>query len=283
MKSILIPLLALFTGFIAVLASAPAKADTPVKAILFVADPNSAQGFVEKYHWQMNQSDEWRRFEFQASQMPPGEKNAVSPYMRKPAELIVLSVKDPNGITGKDYYLSPNGIMISDVGSKNDYFEDTHDFYSMLKEEVTNHSSFEKFDGETIPPESPGIVVHYRINENLPNPVWLVNTQKDVNLYDALMRDLKPYDRIDTKKLILSGSFEKMGNFVINLNYPGAPAKYVTVGLNGLRFSQNFTEERYVLDQKKYFDYFHNIAMDSIRTDRETQTKDKKILERGQF
>ena len=261
----------LFLLILLILPLGAAQAATTVSVFLYRADPmakDAVEGFKEVYKWRMNVSDEWRRFEYMASTMPKGKKEEISPFVRKPAELLVLSIKDENGVTGQDYYLTPDGIMITAITSRNSFFEDRNNFFGFLKEEVSLRSSFEKFP------------VRYRINDTLPNPAWLVNTQKDVNLYDGFMRKIPQVTLSNTR---FQSAFEEKGNFTLIPNYPKAPADFVTVGPSGIRLSKTYSEDRFVKDEKNYYKFFYDLTMDNKQNDSNLKTEDEKKKLLGNF
>lgn len=268
----------LFTLFL--LLSMPAHADTQVSIRLYKADPAAKEGFTEVYKWRMNESDEWRRFEYLAESMKKGEKEKVSPFINKPDEMLVMSIKDANGLTGKDYYLSKNGLLVSTILAKDNYYEDVRNFYKFLKEEVTNQSSFEKFPGEVYPMDSKGIVARYWINQNLPNPSWLIDKQHNLNLYDSFMRKLPP---INGEQFRYTNPFEEKGNFILLMNYPEAPGKFATIAPRGIRISTIGNEGRYLIDEKSYYKYFYNLTRENMRLKFDVQIKDRELQERGNF
>ncbi len=272
MKSLILLLLLLI--------AIPAYADSQVSIRLYKADPDAREGFTEVYKWRMNESDEWRRFEYLAESMKKGNKETISPFINKPAEMLALSVKDANGLTGKDYYISKNGILISTILARHDYYKDSKNFFKFLKEEVTNQSSFEKFPGEVYPMDSSGIVARYWINQNLPNPSWLINKQENLNLYDSFLRKLPKYNMAKFENIT---PFEDKGNFILLLNYPKAPGKFATIGPAGIRISNIGSEGRYVLDDKSYYDYFYNLTKENMRMKFDVQRKDRELEERGNF
>lgn len=272
-----LPGMTLLMLFLAVI---PAHADTSVFVHLFKADPASKEGFKETYKWQMGETDEFRRFEYMASKMKKGEQAKISPFIRKPDEMLVVSIKDQNGITGKDYYLTQDGLMITEISSKSSYYEDANNFYTFLKEEISHRSSLEKFPGERISSESPGIVVRYLINETLPNPAWLINTQKDVNLYDSFMRKIP---QIDGYQFQYNNPFNEKGNFSVRLNYPKSPAKYATVNKIGIRLSETYSKDSFVQDENDYYKFFYNLTQDSLKMSSETKEKDQRKLDMGNF
>ncbi len=280
MKQLLFPLF-LF-GVLLIAAAKPARAEVPITAVLYEADA-AGTGFKERYRWRFNRTDDWRRFEFIMSKMPEKPKAEVSPFVTKPKELVVLTVKDPNGITGKDYYISANGIMVTALKSHDSFYLDDNNFFVFLKEQVLKKSSFESYPGEKFTQNEPGLVVRYRINATLSNPSWLINEQKDVNTYDSFMRDLTEYQSRITSKMAADKTFEKIGNFVILLNYPGAPARFATVGGNGIRLSQTYVEDTFLADERNYFRYFRNMAQESMKLRTQAATKDKTQEEKGQF
>ena len=281
MKNFLFSLFILTSALISI--APAAKAESPVSVILYHADPKAKEGYAEDYRWRMTRSDEWRRFEYLISKMDVGKETDINPFLKNPDQLLVLSVKDSNGVTGKDYYISKNGIMMTTIGAKSKYYSDEENMIKFLKEELTNRSSFESFPGEKIPPDAKGIVVRFNINENLPNPSWLINKQKDVDLYDSLLRNLPLYNDQYANQLINSNEFNENGTYTLLLNYPKAPAKFATIGVDGIRLSNTFSTDKFFVDDKKYFKYFYNLTLDSRKLQSETQAKDKSIEEKGQF
>lgn len=274
MKFFLIGLITFF------LAASPAWADNAISVYLYKADPAAPEGFSEVYRWRMNKSDEFRRFEYMTTKMRKGEKDKINPYTRKPTEMLVLSVKDENGITGKDYYLTPDGIMITLSTAHNKYFDDNNNFYKFLKEEVIHHSTLEKFPGEKIASDAQGVITRYLINETLPNPAWLINTQKDVNLYDSFLRKLSP---IKVEKFKYRNPFDTKGNFVVMLNYPKAPAKYATINNTAIRLSDTYSEDKFVRDDEKYYKFFYRLTKESLDNTFETQESDEEKKRKGNF
>jgi len=261
----------------------PALAETPVLVTHYKTDPKAENGYRQEYQWYMNQNDEWRRFVYLVGKTPTAKKEDISPFLRKPDDMIVLSFKDENGVTGKDYYLSKYGIMVTSILPKNFYYYDTHDFLKFLKEELTQQSSFEKYPGEKISTTTNGIVVRYRINDNLPNPAWLISEQHSVDVYDMFLRNLAVPKPGEINKVINRQSFDEKGYFSLLLNYPKSPAKFATVGADGIRLSRLYSIDTFYKDDKNYFRYFHDMAKESSRTRTKVEEKEKRIIEQGQF
>ena len=257
-------------------------AESLVSISLYRADARAENGYRKAYHWKMNKSDEWRRFDYLANErMSVGEKADVSPFIAKTDKMLVMTTKDDNGITGKDYYLSKNGLMVSEILTKDKYFLDTHQLYPLLQENLKEHTTVETFPGEKIPVNAPGIIVRYLINQDMPNPSWLVNKQKDINFYDSLLRRLKPNEFWQNAKI--KDSFEGKKIFVLSLNYPKAPAKYAIIGVEGIRFSDTDSKDSFLNDDDKYFDFFYNLTMENIKGKIEIKDRERERIERGSF
>lgn len=277
MKFFQIPLLTLFILLACTLST---HAAGQIAVYLYKADPSAPEGFTETYRWRMNASDEWRRFEYMMTKMKPAAKEHISPFVKKPAELLILSVKEANGITGKDYYLTADGVTVVTIYARNSYYKDSKDLFKLLKEQVIEKHSFEKFPGEKVANDEKGIVIRYLINKDLPNPAWLIETQKDVNLYDSFLRKLPG---IGDAAFQINNPFEEKGNFILLLNYPKAPGDFVTVGPAGIRISKMENEDTYLKDEKKYYKYFYGLTQDSLKMKSDVQKRDDAIKERGNF
>ena len=228
----------------------------------------------------MDKSDEFRRFDYMTSKMKKGQQEKINPYLSKPSEMLVLAAKDDNGITGKDYYLTPNGIMVTSNTSRNRFYEDKNNFYKFLKESTIYNSKLEQYAGEKISLTSPGIVARYIINNMLNNPAWHVKTQKDVNLYDSFLRGLI---EIPGQQFIVNDPFDGKNNYVLMLNYPKAPAKYVTVNDSAIRLSDIYSEDKFVRDEQNYFKFFYNLTQESLNNTLHLQETDKRKKEQGNF
>lgn len=263
--------LSLFPRFILAAPSAP------VTGTYYKADPSAENGYREIYRWKFNASDEWRRFAHFSTQGAVETEERANPFKSKPAEFIVLSMKDLNGFTGKDYFLSENGLMVSALSGKSSFYQDRHQFHAFLKEELLNHKGFESFPGEKFAHDRQGIIVRYNINEDLPNPSWLINKQKDVNLYDSFLRGLK------TSEKLQKFNFDGIGYFHLLLNYPKAPGKFVAIGPNGIRISQTSSEDTFFKDEKNYFKFFRDMASDHMNMSKDVKEKDKLFTEQNQF
>ena len=273
--------IALLIGLI--LSSSQALAEVPLQITIYKADPSSSTGYKETYQWRLNENDEWRRFVYLVGKMETARKEDVSPFLRKPDEMIVLSYKDDNGITGKDYYLSPYGLMVTSILAKNTYFVDSHGAFDFLKDQLSHQSSFEKYPGEKISPDTKGIVIRYRINENLPNPAWLVTKDQDVYMYDTFFKKLSPANAGDIAQFMNFQTFEEKGNFSLILNYAHSPARFATIGERGIRLSQLYSTDLFYADPKNYYEYFYNLTQESSRLRKKVDAKEKKIIEQGQF
>lgn len=269
----------LFLCLAALLVHVPAlSAQTaPVSAVYYQADPDAKQGFREIFRWRFNANDDWRRFAHFAPQMPVSTDEKVNPFKTSPTDMIALSVKDANGVTGQDYFLSENGIMISLVTAEHQFYQDTHRMNAFLKEELLNHKGFEKFPGEKYPPGRQGIIARYNINLDLPNPSWLINQQKDVNLYDSFLRDIKPLSRLRRE------NFEAPGHFILLLNYPNAPGRFATIGPQGIRLSRSYSEDRFFKDESNYYQYFRAMALEHKSIAEDVKKEEHKSLENSQF
>lgn len=249
----------------------------PISAIYYQADPKGKQGFREVFRWRFNAGDDWRRFAHFAPQLPPTTEEKASPFKTSSDDMIAISVKAANGVTGQDYFLSKNGIMISEVKAKHRFYRDMNNMNAFLKEEILNHDGFEKFPGEKFAADRQGIIVRYNINEDLPNPSWLINTQKDVNLYDSFLRNMKPLARL--QKL----NFDTTGHFVLLLNYPKAPDRFATVGASGIRLSESYSEDKYVKDEKNYYGYFRAMALEHMKISEDVEKEKRLSSERSSF
>ena len=248
-----------------------------VTGIYYKADQKAENGYREAYRWRFNASDEWRRFVNFAPQMTAKTDAEASPFKRAAEDFIILSVKDANGVTGRDYFLSKHGVMISSITAESVFYSDAHDFYSFLKEETLNHKGFETFPGEKFANDKQGVIVRYNINEELPNPSWRINTQENLNLYDSFLRELTPMERLSR------ADFDRLGHFNLLLNYPKAPGEFATIGPDGIRISKSVSEDKFYKDERGYYEFFRKAALEHMAAAADMKAKDKLLSEQGQF
>jgi hypothetical protein len=89
------------------------------------------------------------------------------------------------------------------------------------------------------------------------------------------MRQLKPSNPQGDLKLFYE-SFNQAGNFILILNYPGAPARYAVVSKNGVRLSKIKQKNDFYKDTIGFFPLFKKQAVDALNASIRTKEIDQK-------
>jgi hypothetical protein len=238
---------------------------TPVNVLYLVKDPDSPFGYKEKLQWSINSSADWERFYKTMLSLPEDKGINPDPLKAKVDDIIVLSRKDANNLTGFDIYISQKGIMSVHRDAVHTYYPDSNKLWDFLKEEQSHHASFDAFSKNIeISKKSIGIVATYNINQNIPNPVWLVDDPAKVTTYDSYFLALKPYTEFELRFSAEKIDFDDMGIFILNLNYPDAPGNIATVTQKSIRISKGAINSRFYQDTQDYYNFYKSQAREMM-------------------
>lgn len=254
---------------------------TPVTVLYLIKDSDSQFGYKEKLRWSINTIADWDRFYKTMLSLPLDKSVNPDPLKSKTNDLIILSRKDSNQLTGFDIYISPKGIMAVHRDANHQFFPDTNKLWDFLKEEQKKNASFETFSNQSkISPKTLGIVTTYNINQNIPNPVWLVDTPDKIAVYDSFFVALKPYTPFELQFKIDTSNFDNVGTFILNMNYPKAPASLVTVTQNSIRLSTGVINTKFYQDTEDYYNFYKSQAREMLNYNERFGDKLKSVSER---
>jgi hypothetical protein len=256
---------------------------TPITAFYFLKDPKEASGYKEKIHWEITNATDWENFYRNIPALPKDKSVEPDPFLHGAEDIIVLTRNDVNGFTGFDIYLSARGLTMVVRGANHYYYPDNNGFRKFLEEEQSQRSSFESFDHKDIDIKAPGVVVTYNVNQNIPNPTWLVKNNDDKNLYDSFLKTLKPYEDNQMNWIAGNENFDGFDLFVLHLNYPGAPAKIATVSKKNLRLSNPKVIKTYYQDTEDYFNYFKTQAREMMDYRAKYKSNESNAIKRSRF
>lgn len=225
-----------------------------ITAIHMVADPASPSGYKEHYRWTSPVSDPWTIFYNAIPSFPQATKDA-DPFLNKTDEFFLLTVNNRNMLQGEDIYLSRNGIMQISRETKDTYFVDENSFARFLGKEQLAKAGY---DNLSLPADrdTPGIVVLYNISEQITNPTWLVSDKTEIERYNAFLSMLTPVYKGQEKYEEVDPRYNRLGNYILHLNYPNAPAAVATISGNRVRLSTEYLASSYYGDPKGYFAYY---------------------------
>lgn len=238
---------------------------SPVSAVYLVKDKTSAFGYKERLRWSINTSEDWDRFYKIMPGFPYDKTVNPDPLKANVDDMIVLSRKDANKLTGFDIYLSAIGIMAMERQAEHKYYPDSNNLWTFLKEEQRQNASFENLtNSKAADSNTAGIVATYNINRNMINPTWAVTTQDRIASYDSYFMALKPYTDFELKYSAPQMNYDDVGVFVLNLNYPNAPAKIAAVTSKTIRLSNSFIKTTYYQDPQDYYNFYKSQAREML-------------------
>lgn len=271
LKKLLTATLALIAGttFLLDTPSAQAAGDKkqylPVTAVYLVRDESGSGAYKEKVRWVVNSSDTWDHLSLMLPLLPIDRTPNADPLTNAVDDIIVLTRDELNGMTGLDVYLSSIGIMTVERGAEHAFFADTNMMWDFLDTEQGQESSFENFTEESqINKKEPGIVATLNLNQNLPNPHWVVNDPEKVKLYNSYLKGIKAYSDWDLRLEKQQENFDALGLFVLYLNYKDAPAEIATVSKNSIRLSNSKITTTYYQDSQDQYPIFRRMAQEVI-------------------
>lgn len=250
----------LIAGILPAAAFAAEKEAGTVTAYYMVKDPAAQGGYQTKVSWELTDSSEWKNFYNRIPQLPEDVSKEPDPFLRGAEEIIVLTEGDIHNLSGFDIYLSARGLTLMERSADHYYYPDTSKIRKFLQEEQELRAPFEKFDSEIIDKKSPGIVVTYNLNKNIPNLDWLISSPEEIKIYDSFLLTLRPYTNNEVVQNLDKNEFEGFDTFILNLNYPRAPAKIVTVSTKSVRMSNPKITKRFYQDKEDFFNFFKSQA-----------------------
>lgn len=267
--------------------AAPAQADSiifrPIDAVYMVRDPGTKDGYKEKLRWQVNSPDDWARFYENLPNLPKDNTTNADPLNGKVDDMVVFTHTDDNDLTGYDIYVSNLGIMKVTRGATHQIYPDTNQLRAYLIEEQKDRASFESLSGDSVSSKSNGIIVTYNINESIPNPVWRISEQNDIRIYDSFFKALKPLTGAKLKSARSGENFEGFGTFVMNLNYPRAPARIATVGKTSIRMSNGFISTDFYQDTQNFYKFFKDQAREMIKYKEKFKSEEEQAEDKRKF
>lgn len=253
-------------------ANAASEALRPIQITYYAK--NSATGVMEqKIRWDIRNKMQWHNFQNNIKKSPAFAAASPLPIEMGPAEYIVFSDRDANGLSGRDIFVTPFGITITQVLLQNKYYQDTNKMYNFLDEQRKLHTGFDTVS--SMPISKSGIVVQHFIYNAMANPVWHVSNPQDMSVYEGFLRGSKPYEkfvemqitRSDAENQEIISEFESNGSFMVYMNYPSSPATAVSVTKNGhLRVSTIDTRvESYTDPNTAIFSFYKEQALQRIK------------------
>jgi hypothetical protein len=280
-------LISLFLIFLLDFYSGRARADetpfTPVQAMYMVRDSAAQAGYREVFRWSITAPDDWKRFYNNIPSLPQDTSADPDPLKNQVDDIIILTHTDSNGLTGYDIYVSPLGIMVITRGATHQYYQDNNKFRAFLEDEQKRRASFDNFLKNEVPKNSMGMVVAYNINKSLPNPKWLIDDPENLRLYNSFFKVLTPLSGKPLDAAIEEEGFDKLGHFVLTLNYANAPAQIAVVGKKNIRMSNNTITSRFYQDTGKYYTFFRDQAREMISTKEKVKEREAEAISRRQF
>lgn len=254
-----------------------------VTAIHMVADPQAPSGYREAGRWEIPPEEEWVRIHNNIGTFKKQKAEEANPFLHKVPEMVVLSQKDRNGVTGEDFYLTPNGIMRVTRKPFDSFYKDQFEFKKFLEEELGRRVNYTEAGFSDIPLEAPGIVVTYDVNDTLKNPMWQITKPEEIKVYDGFFRGLVRLVDDAQRSAAEDYTFNEMKNFMVYLNYKNSPARFATVTPKFIRLTRVGLQNFYYEDPDKYFQYFITAAHDQAMSGEERKKKRMKDAVRRQF
>ena len=246
--------------------AAERKQYLPVTAVYLVKDASVASGYKEKVRWVLNNPDIWENMSQMLTLLPSDRTVNADPRKNEVDDVIILIRNELNGMTGFDVYISSVGIMTIDRGAEHAYFADTNLMWEFLEGEQENLSTFDNFAEAEYSKTEKGIVATLNLNQNLPNPHWQVpadDTEK-IKLYNSYLKGIRAYSDYDLRMEKQEENFDSLGLFVLNLNYPEAPAEVATVSKNSIRLSNSKVTTSFYQDTQDQYPIFRRMAQEMI-------------------
>ena len=267
-------------GFFASLSPHLAHSAEPTKTVTYYVSVNGE--FQERLRWVMNNNGEWNRFNTYTSRFRKSSKT-FSPVDKNAAksmpDMIVISDQNVDFGTGRDYYLTSQGITIAERTSKYRFFHDSKNFYSFLKDQMKTSMEFSSNEKD-IP--NNGLRIIYQISRELPNPSWVVSDQKDLPIYYDFFKGNKEIK--DTSKGLknMNMAFSKNSIFIAQILDKSSKYNVITVAPNYLRFSKPTVIYRNLVDEKNYYQFYKSRALDNLKSEMKNKQNDRKKL-KSQF
>lgn len=290
LKTLLTATLALTAGAALLLAAPSAKADRkqflPVTAVYLVKDSGPGGQYQEKVRWVVNNPDIWHNLSRMLPLLPIDQTANPSPVQNEADDMIILTRDELNGLTGIDVYLSPVGIMTIERGAEHAYFADTNLMWEFLENEQQEHSSFDTFingEDDKINKKAKGIVATLNLNQNLPNPHWMVEDPERLKVYSAYLKGIRPYSDWELRVEQQQENFDALGLFVLYLNYPDAPSEIATISNNSIRLSNAKLTTTYYQDTQDQYPIFRRMAQEMIAHKAKYKKQESDAVDKREF
>ncbi len=245
-------------------AMAEKKQFLPITAVYLVRDTGPEGAYREKVRWVINNADIWSNLSVMLTLLPADRTPDAHPLQNKVDDMIILTRDELNGMTGIDVYLSSIGIMTVERGAEHAYFADTNLMWDFLESEQANLSSFDNFTETEYSKKDKGIVATLNLNQNLPNPHWLIDDAEKLKLYNSYLKGIKAYSDWALRIEKQQENFDALGLFVLYLNYPDAPAEIATVSRNSIRLSNSKVTTSFYQDTQDRYPVFRRMAQEVI-------------------
>lgn len=205
-----------------------------------------------------------------------------NPIAQKDPNVILLVENNADSISGSDIYISDQGYILRVVRKPVDFYHSTPKrFYDFLDAEMKALGSDYAVEEKKVQTKQPGIVVVYMGNSMLSNPTWVINDAQSLAIYQKFIQDIvAPPPGTSTNPGSLTEeekNFDTMGNFILYLNYPDAPARMAILKKSGLiRFTKIKLEATCIKDEAKLYQIFEQQAIDA--RDMAADSKRKRAL-----
>ena len=289
-KTLLTAPLALIAGTTLLLGGQPAHAASdkkqylPVTAAYLVRDEGGSGAYKEKVRWIVNNNDMWDHLSVMLPLLPVDRTPNADPLANSVEDIIVLTRNELNGMTGIDVYLSSIGIMTIERGAEHAYFADTNHMWDFLDNEQGQESSFDDFTEDSkINKKETGIVATLNLNQNLPNPHWVVNDPEKLKLYNSYLKGIKAYSDWDLRLEKQQENFDALGLFVLYLNYKDAPAEIATISKNSIRLSNSKVTTNYYQDSQDQYAVFRRMAQEVIAHNAKYKKQEVEAVSKREF
>jgi hypothetical protein len=229
--------------------------------------------YKEDFRWSFAITVPWTIF---YNNIPsfPASNTKTDPFTVPTSEFFIVTVNNRNMIEGDDIYISQEGIMMLSRRTSDIFYFDENNFSTFLGKEQLAKAGYEKL---SLPDDrgKDGIVVLYNISEQIANPSWLISSPEELDRYHAYLSLLTPLEKFHQVEEMKDPKYNRLGNYVLYLNYPKAPARVATVSGQYVRMSSLYMTNNYYQDPKNYFAYYKT-QMEKIRNEEVERLQNRK-------
>lgn len=214
----------------------------------FIPDAKSVSKYKEAIKWPMANLSDWLKFRKSLENSKVESKS--TPFVPDgKTEIIHIVKRNDDQITGADYYITPGHITEIVTTAVNSYSVTTPTFRDFLEKDLQNRFTFSDKADNVITVNTPGLIVMYNGSNRIQNPIWKISNPKELSNYIAYIktsRRIRPDLELMEEK---DPSYSGQDTFILFLNMPHAPARFVTVTTQG-----NIRVTRTIVTTKTYVD-----------------------------